>query len=75
MFRNLFFNALFPGLGEEPLYRALVLIPAAAFWNKKIGYGKFSLPIAALLCGLIFSAGHIAFTFIPFKLYHLIICS
>ncbi|QHQ63389.1 CPBP family intramembrane metalloprotease [Anaerocolumna sedimenticola] len=57
-----------PGLGEEPLYRALVLLPLMKYWDGNVRIGRLELPHAVLISGLIFAIGHIGFTFIPFRL-------
>lgn len=68
LIRTLSYEGIMPGLGEEPLYRALVILPLMKYWDGGIHIGRLKLPHAILLSGLIFAAGHIGFTFIPFRL-------
>lgn len=68
MIRTLSYAGIMTGLGEEPLYRALGLLPLMKYWDGKVRIGRLELPHAVLLSGLIFGVGHIGFTFIPFRL-------
>jgi uncharacterized protein len=68
MIKSLSYVGTMTGLGEEPLYRALVLLPLMKYWDSNIRIGRLKLPYAVLVSGLIFAAGHIEFTFIPLRL-------
>jgi membrane protease YdiL (CAAX protease family) len=66
--RTLSYEGTMTGLGEELLYRALVLLPLMKYWDRCVRIGRLEIPHAVLLSGLIFAVGHIGFTFVPFQL-------
>ena len=60
------------GLGEEPLYRALIVTALAAHWQGEWRVCKLRLTHAALLSGFIFMTAHVGYVFSPqFAITHL----
>ncbi len=65
-------GAVLAGLGEEPLYRALIVTVLAAHWQGEWRIGKLRLTYAALLSGIIFMTAHVGYVFLPqFTVTHL----
>lgn len=68
---NLFFQSIFPGLGEEPLYRGfLIVFLMGHLWdtNKSISTKHENLII--LLSATIFAIAHVSYAFDPFTIFY-----
>ena len=66
------FEAIFPGLCEETLFRGLILYALINNgWASRIKIGKVEISYAAILTGIIFMCAHIYFRILPFEITHL----
>lgn len=59
------------GLGEEPLFRALVLLMLSRFSMGEWRIGKLKIPHIAFFAGFFFMLAHIAYNVYPFEITHL----
>lgn len=60
-------GCLLAGIGEEPLFRGLIVIVLSSVITKEINIGKFKLPITAILSGIFFMIAHIVYEISPFR--------
>jgi len=60
-------GCLLAGLGEEPLFRGLVVIMLSSAISAQIRIGKYKLPMVALVSGLLFMIAHIVYEISPFR--------
>lgn len=66
---TLFFQSLFPGLGEEPLYRGfLIVMLLGNLWDKQEIPSTNQVRVSVLLSAVIFSLAHISYGFNPFQI-------
>lgn len=63
-------GCLLAGVGEEPLFRGLIVILLFSVITKEIHIGKFKLPITAILSGILFMMAHIAYEVSPFRVVY-----
>ena len=56
-----FFQYLLSGLGEEPLFRGLIMVYLARNWNRVFSLGKVQVPITVLIATLLFMLAHLDF--------------
>ena len=69
--KNVVGGSMLAGLGEEPLFRGLVLLFLAKHWQGDIRIGKLRLTHASLITGFIFMTAHIGYVFVPrFEIIH-----
>lgn len=65
---TLFFQSLFPGLGEEPLYRGfLIVLLLGNFWDGRENPSDKHIWRVILLSAVIFSIAHLSYGFSPFR--------
>ena len=66
------FEAIFPGLCEETLFRGLILYTLLSYgWANGIKLGKIKISYGAILTGIIFMCAHIYYEILPFEITHL----
>ena len=69
--KNLVGGSILAGLGEEPLYRAFVVLILARYWTGEVHIGRLRVSHAALLTGFIFMTAHVGYTIVPrFEIVH-----
>lgn len=77
IFYTLLFQLLFPGIGEELLFRAAFISILAVLLNRTEKNNEFSLPeknrhiIFSLISAFLFAGAHIYFSTSPFKITHI----
>lgn len=65
-------GVILAGIGEEPLYRSLVILTLSKYWNGNIKMRKFNIPHVTLISGFIFMTAHIGYIIYPyFQITHL----
>ena len=68
---TLFFQSLFPGLGEEPLYRGfLIVLLVGRYWDADMEISTLSRNLIIVLSAVIFSVAHLSYTFSPFSVLY-----
>ena len=66
------FQAIFPGLCEETLFRGLILfVLINNGWKGRIKIAKIEISYAAIISGIIFMCAHIYYRILPFQIIHL----
>jgi len=60
------------GVGEEPLFRGLVMIVIGRYWRgmQRIRNWKWKIPTSGVIAAFIFMLGHISYTLSPFEITH-----
>ena len=72
MFRDLIFNILLlAGIGEEPIFRSLIILPLINDWTGELKIRNIYIPHLAIISGVIFSLGHIGYNVYPFSITYL----
>jgi membrane protease YdiL (CAAX protease family) len=72
MFKDLMFNILLlAGIGEEPLFRSLIILPLIKDWSGELKIKNISIPHLSIISGVIFSLGHIGYNVYPFSITYL----
>jgi len=59
---------LMAGLGEEPLFRGLVMIVIGRYWRGMQRIGNWKIPSSGVIAACIFMLGHIGYTLSPFAI-------
>jgi membrane protease YdiL (CAAX protease family) len=66
------FQAIFPGLCEETLFRGFILyVLINNGWTNSIKIGKVDITYSAILSGIIFMCAHIYYNILPFEITHI----
>lgn len=64
------FQFLLVGIGEEPLFRGLVMIALAKYMSGMHRIGSWELPTSGIVATGLFMLAHVGFTFSPFEITH-----
>lgn len=64
--KNFIDAVLLAGIGEEPLFRGLVVLILFKYWNESFKIGKFVVPYVSILSGFIFMIAHVGFSVYPY---------
>ena len=68
---RLFFQSIFPGLGEEPLYRGfLIVFMVGHLWDTNTTIDKKHRDLIILLSATIFAIAHFSYAFEPFTILY-----
>lgn len=68
---NLFFQSIFPGLGEEPLYRGfLIVFLFGHLWDTDTKIERKYRDLIILLSATIFAVAHFSYSFEPFTILY-----
>ena len=59
---------LMAGVGEEPLFRGLVMIVIGRYWRGMQRIGNWNIPTSGVVAAFIFMLGHIGYTLSPFAI-------
>ena len=68
LLRDFVVGCLFAGVGEEPLFRGLVVLVLTPVVTSKVKIGKVQLPFLALISGFIFMIAHIVYDVSPLRI-------
>ena len=64
------FQVLLTGTGEEPLFRALIMIVLGKYMTGMYRIGNFEIPSSGIVAAILFTLAHVGFTFAPFAITH-----
>ncbi len=59
---------LMAGVGEEPLFRGMVMIDIGRYWRGMVRIGNWKIPSSGVVAAFIFMLGHIGYTLSPFAI-------
>lgn len=68
LLRDLIVGCLLAGVGEEPLFRGLVILVLSPIVTKNARIGKVQLPYLAFISGFLFMIAHIVYDITPFRI-------
>jgi membrane protease YdiL (CAAX protease family) len=71
MQKDLIIGCLLAGMGEEPLFRGLIVASLVKIITRYVGVGKVKIPLVAIMSGLLFASAHIEYRIMPFRIIYI----
>lgn len=67
LLKDILVGCMMAGIGEEPLFRGLIILILSPVITNQLNLGKIKLPLLALFSGFIFMLAHIVYEISPFR--------